>query len=377
MALWSYPCGEKSVNRVRVYERSVSPVLYVEWYFRGKRYQKALRYEGYAVTDKRLAMQIAHKMAAELKADRNRAARRIVFGPPTTEKTLLELAQAFHMAKEADWSPKQIKTQRRFRDFWLEQLGEHSILTEINPAEVQHVGRKIEASAETRKKYLRWIKQAYRYAERKLRWVDAGHDMRNVDLPKVRSESRSYTLEEVRGLLSALEAIDSRAGWLGHVAWQSGRRLTAIRTLPKSAVTVHAKHSVLRFPGETDKARQSGEVVVVGRAHELTRELMARPGERMLDVTEHMCIKVWLPEAESRAGIEHVAGRAWHGIKRRFATESQGHRGRDKQSGTRADTLDGRYVQDDLAPKLTLAQHLSDAGTVSKAGKSVDAEVSG
>ena len=38
---------------------------------------------------------------------------------------------------------------------------------------------------------------------------------------------------------------------------------------------VRQDHTVLRFPVETDKARNSGEVVVVGRAHELTQLLMS------------------------------------------------------------------------------------------------------
>ena len=360
--LWSYTCGQKSVSRVRVYERSVGASIYVEWYWQSERLQKSLKtVTAHPVTDRKLAMRIAHEMSRKLEQDHNRAAQRMVFGF-TTEKTLLEVVQAFHKAKEADWSPKQVKGQRRFRDHWLDRLGEDSALTDVVPAEVEQYARELSVTPETRRKYLRYIKQVYRFAERKLKWIDARHNMDAVDLPKARSESKAYSLDEIRKLLPALEGVDPRAGWLGHVAWQSGRRLTAIRTLPNAAVTCFADHSLLTFPGETDKARKTGEVVVVGRAHELTKAVLPD----LLDgVTEHVCIKVWLPAAEKRAGIPHIEGRAWHGIKRRYATESAGMVGRDKQSGTRGDTLDSIYVQDDIPPKMLVAQALADAVSVS------------
>ncbi len=65
------------------------------------------------------------------------------------------------------------------------------------------------------------------------------------------------------------------------------------------------------------------------------------------------------PVRRGFAGIPHQKGRAWHGIKRRYATESKGEKGRDKQSGTRNETLDHLYVQDDLAPKVELARKLA------------------
>jgi hypothetical protein len=139
--------------------------------------------------------------------------------------------------------------------------------------------------------------------------------------------------------------------------------LSAIRTLPKTAVACYGDHSVLTFPGETDKARNTGEVVVVGRAHEITCELMATGSHAYVlgtePPTEETCIRQWLHKAEALAGIAHVKGRAWHGLKRRFATASRGFVGRAKQSGTREETLEREYVQDDHNPKLAVARALA------------------
>ena len=60
------------------------------------------------------------------------------------------------------------------------------------------------------------------------------------------------------------------------------------------------------------------------------------------------------------AGIEHVKGRGYHGIKRRFATATRGMVGRDKQAGTLEGTLENHYVQDDRDPKKAVAEALAE-----------------
>ncbi len=272
------------------------------------------------------------------------------------------------MAKESDWTKHHRKAMRRFRDFWMKHLGEQAQLIEVNAAMVETLAKELEASPETRRKYLVYITGAYRFAVRKLKWLDARHDLSAVDLPKGKGKSRAYSMAEVMRLLPALEEVGVEAGWIGHVAWQSGRRLGAIRTLPKSAATVSDDFTVLEFPGETDKARNTGQVVIVGRAHELTRQLMESRGGYVLGAeppSETTCIRDWLGRAEQMAGIQHLQGRGWHGIKRRYATASRGMAGRDKQSGTRTDTLEQIYVQDDLEPKKEIAQRLSASLTAS------------
>ena len=64
-------------------------------------------------------------------------------------------------------------------------------------------------------------------------------------------------------------------------------------------------------------------------------------------------------EAERLAGVEHIERRGWHGLKRLYATLSQGMPGADLQSGTLASTLSGHYRQDVLEPKRQVAQALA------------------
>lgn len=340
---------------MRVYERSVSPVLYIEWHWRGRRRQESLKSRtGHPVTDKRLAMRIAHEAARKLESEHNRAALASEYAGEG--RTLRDLFDRLHAVRT--W--KDTAGPERFRRFWLESLGEDTPVSEITPAMVEACG-KPEWSAKTLRHYRKYIDGAFRYAKRKLRWIAEPLDL---DMPTMEaSKAQAYTLAEVRALLPALEAVDPRAGWIGHVAWQTGRRLTAVRTMLKEHVTLHDDHAVLHFPAETDKAGKVGEAVIVGEALRLTRALMASPGIYVLGVTpprKELVLKGWLPRAEDAADVKHIEGRGLHALKRRYATETRGMRGRDKQAGTRDRTLEVKYDRADIdrGPKLEVAREL-------------------
>lgn len=366
MAYWSYSCGRKGVSRVRVYERSVSAVLYVEWYWEGKRRQTSLAtLAKHPVTDRHLAMQIAHKMSRALEQDHNRAAHAAVFGGPSVDKRLAELLAQVHKIRGRSWSQSHARTQETLRRYWLDRLGDVP-LESITEAAVESItaedAEREEWSPRTIGRYRQYLAECLTFAALKLKWLDPKHRLTALDIPKAPGESRPYSMAEVRALLPALEAVDPRAGWIGHVAWQSGRRLAALRTFPTAGVDTREGYTVLRFPGATDKARRTGEVVVVGRAHELTRTLLKTAGDHLLGdppPSHETAIKVWLPAAEKAAGITHVRGRGYHGLKRRFATESQGMKGRDRQAGTREERLSQTYRQDELGPKRDVAEALA------------------
>ena len=348
---------------MRVYERSVSPVLYIEWHWRGRRVQRSLKTEtGHPVTDKQLAKDIAHEVARKLKADHNQAARLRVLGV-TGQRTLGELLTRLHAVRS--W--RDAAGQERFRRFWLEELGKDTPIAEVSPAMVEAAGDPA-WSARTLRHYRSYLVAAYNFAEHKLKWIGPAENLSAVDMPSVRSKARAYTLAEVRKLLPALEGVDVRAGWIGHVAWQTGRRLGAIRKVRKEHVTLADDHALVHFPAETDKAGRESEAPIVGRALDLTRLLMEKPGAYVLGARpprKELCIKGWLPKAEEAAGIAHIPGRGYHAIKRRYATETHGMAGRDKQAATRETTLQDKYRQDDLAPKLEVAraQSVSVSGT--------------
>lgn len=374
---WSFSAGRKGVSRVRVYERSVSPVLYVEWTWKGERHQRSLRTTtGHPVTDKKLAKQIAHEMSRQLERDHHRAAHAAIFGEPTGEHTVADLLLKMHQIRTRSWSDGYRRNQETLRNFWVDRIGDLR-LTDVTEAGIEAItadaAEEREWGPRSLGRYRQYMAEAMTFAAEKLKWIEPKYRLTALDIPKAKGKSLPYSLAEVRRLLPALEQVDPRAGWIGHVAWQSGRRLKALRTFPTAGVTTHKDHAVLAFPGATDKARQSGEVVVVGRALELTRKLLLTAGKHLLGdppPTHETCIKHWLKEAEKAAGVPYVRGRGWHGLKRRYATETHGLTGRDKQAGTLEDRLSLTYRQDELAPKREVAeaqQKLLDTDTVAGA----------
>lgn len=300
-------------------------------------------------------------------------------------RTVNELLAKLHDDKAADWSKVYTKDQDRFKKFWSGKLGGLTLMR-VNAATVNQIAReesrRNEWAPRTHGSYLRYIVDAFYYAEKKLKWIDARHNLSAVDFPAPRSKGQEYSVEEIKALLPALESVDVRAGWIGQVAWQTGRRLSAIRQLRKRDVLSTEGRAVLRFPEETDKSRNASEAVVVGRAAELTARLMRKPGSFVLGKaapTLDEC-EDWIKDAEDAAEIKHKDGRAWHGIKRAFVSAAEDLRLASKQSGTRRSTLEAVYDKDWSEGKETLASALAERagvpGGVPKARKSADAPTS-
>ena len=366
---WRFSCGIKAVNRVTVYERLGRPCLSIEWWDgSGERNQRSLKYHtGLAVPNTDEGRMFAVMAAKKVAADREQlrySELADVYGSGE-RRSVSALLERLHDDRSDRWSKVYARDQARHRRFWESKLGAVR-LNRVTAAVVEKIGSDAAKakgwSPRTQGAVLRYFVDALYYAERKLKWIDSRDNLSAVEIPKPRSSAKAYTLEQVKVLLPALERVDIRAGWIGHVAWQTGRRLSAIRSLRKTEVLMVDGRAVLRFPADTDKAKTEGEAVVVGRAAQLTVELMRTPGKYVLGhqpPTLFECER-WMQAAEKDAGVEHIKKRAWHGVKRRWATETEGRRGREKMAGTTNQTLNRVYVQDDLEPKVRIAESLSE-----------------
>jgi integrase len=319
------------------------------------------------VREKDIAIAIAKEMADELKEAYQRENRRRLGATKGGGRSVGRLLEAMHQGREETWRPTYKRDQARFRKFWIDQLGASTATTDVSAHVVEAIvskeAKKHQWGPATRNRYKRYIVDAYYYGQQKLKWFTSDHNLSAVDFEDPKSKGRAFTVAELQKLLPALEAVDPFAGWLGHVLWQTGRRLTAARTLRKTDVRIEGGRTVVYWPEETDKAGKEGVSVIVGRAAELAAELRKRPGRYMAGAEPpdlDLCEKEWFPAAEKGAGIKHVEGRAWHGIKRRYSTETKGMKGRDKQSGTLESTLRGVYeVDDDLEAKTEVAETLA------------------
>jgi hypothetical protein len=285
----------------------------------------------------------------------------------TPPRTVNDLLAKLHEDRADTWGDAYARDQKRFRAFWEAKLGALH-LTRINAAMVMQIAKAAAKkwTPRTHASYLRYLVDAFSYGERKLKWLSAKDNLSAVDFPTNTSRGVEYTLAEVQRLLPALEAVDVRAGWIGHVAWQTGRRLSAIRYVRKRDVLASEGRTLLYFGADTDKSGRAGEAFVVGRAAELTADLLVTPGAYVLgkeppslDVCED-----WLRAAETNAEVPHRKGRAWHGLKRAFSSAAHDMNLAAKQSGTRRTTLETIYQKDWSQGKAGLAETLARLATV-------------
>ena len=357
--LWSYNAGKKGVSWVRVFERRHSTVsLYAEWFWQGKRVTRALRsVVGHPVTDRRLAMQIADRMANELERKQNdEVFRKLEVNAGEDIPRLAKTMADYHEAKAKIWSDHHRAAMERRRDFWLKQFGPEVPLPHITPAMVESAD--MSGSGSTQRKTLMYMRGLYTWAIKKARVLPLSYDLSGIEMPGVTKGGLSYTIHEIRELLLALEEESPEAAWMGQVAWQTGRRLGAILAVEPEDCHVFDDYALITFRSDHDKANKTGDAALTGRGVELTKLLLATDRNTMTNQTSDTAQRGWLYRAEERAGIPRIKGRGWHSFKRAFATAADNMGAASKQSGTRRETLTGIYEQDWGAPKVELAEQM-------------------
>lgn len=350
MAGWRYRIGRKGVSRVTVFERPDATSIFVEWWDDGGRHRAALsEVVGHPVTDREVAEEIARRMSSAQERKRNQQAAEML-GIPTA-RTLKELLDQRHADLKPAWSSKYAKSRERRKAFWLDKLGD-ARLTHVRPSIVERIAREAQAekglSDRWRQDVLRYLVDSFIYAEKKLKWIEPRHNLSAVTMPRAKGRGVPYTLEEAQKLLPKLWQVHPVAGWLGHVVFQGGRRIGAARQIKPEHVKRSGRWSYIEFPSDTDKA---GNATVAA--------ILDLPERTDWTVPTAEVCNQWIHDAEDLAGVEHVEGRGWHGLKRLYAELAEGLPGADLQSATRRDTLSGIYRPNTLPPKMEVAEVLA------------------
>lgn len=347
--------GDKGVSRITVYRRAHSPAVYVEWWDDDGRHRKVLKdRHGNRITDWDDAQEIAKVMSEAQRKRRNRLGAEYFGVADPEDRTLEDLFERRHADLGPGWSAKYAKSRELRRAFWLERLGKATPLTRITAAVAERAAKDAQVEAARsdrwRQDVLRYLVDSFYYAERKLKWIEAAHNLSAVTMPKPRGRLPSYTLEEAVALVRALEGVHPVGHWLAVVAFQTGRRINAILSLTKADVEPGGpgEPTALHFHASDDKAGKEGVAFVYG--------LPRRTDWRSYSYDD---AKVWLLEAEKAAEVPHKKKRAWHAFKKVYATATTGMEGADHQSGTRRETLEERYREDVTAPKAEVAKALA------------------
>ena len=328
---WSYVCGRKGSTRVRAYEAKRRGPLYVEYYVDTPDGGRKRIRDPVEPRSKELAVECAERKSRELAEG--------LGGEPLRLGRLLE---EFHEARAGAWSERHRKGQLRFRRFWVTALGRDCRIDRLTPARAEAiVARGGEGNAwtgRTQESYLKYLRSAVRWGYRKARLLNRDV-LDGVTMPRYESLGEAYTVEELDVISEVAHEIDPRFAGAWELARDTGRRLGAIRTLRVDDLDPHENRNrlAINFPAKSDKARRRGRVFLTqyGRAAvEALQELpevqdtgWLFPKGRLRYHDDHdgpigeSALLAMLKKAEKLAGVEHLPGRGFHGVKRRVVTE--------------------------------------------------------
>jgi integrase len=265
-------------------------------------------------------------------------------GEETDPVTLLALLDAYHGSEVAGrWKLRTREEKGVGRDFWLGVLGREASVLDLSPSVVevaaQRAGLENGWSPRSEGKRLAYLRAAVRWAYRRRRMIPR-NPLEGVELPEYQPDTSAliYTEEEVRRLVATAPGVDWRVTLAASIAYDTGRRITAISHLRLEDLTLEGGRLYLHFRAGTDK-RGRGAIVAVSRETALLlADAVERPEveesgwlipggrEELVDeirgpLTRH-ALGSALHRAEDVLGIPRIPGRAYHGIKRRHVTTS-------------------------------------------------------
>lgn len=326
-------------SRVRVYERPDVPGFFMTmaWHTTdsGRPIEEKLP-DGvswdFAVAT---AEELAAKRRVEILAGRTKAGQQ-------RETTLRQVFEKYFESAEAqEWSTKHRGDYDRAEEFWIHALGAEQVVAELNQAEVEKVARRARMrqglSPRWERRKLALLRATVRWGMRKAR-LYRFNPLDGLSLPEYEPDTEDliYTEAETALLVAPHEAIDWRATLAANIVVDTGRRISAILHLTIEDVRVSDDRAFLQFRKEWDKRRRGALRPVSMETAELLAEALQRPEVRECGwlfpegrleyddprdkpLGKDAAIDA-LHAAEDVLAITQVAGRAFHGLKRRHVT---------------------------------------------------------
>jgi integrase len=333
---WSYKAGEKGRNRVRVYEDNKTGIILAEFYEDGKRKRVSLGHR-----DRAKAKQQADDIAAAIgKAE-------TISSP--VDVTLRELFDIYGSEVTPGKSRSKQVHDVACSEMFLRFLGPERKAITLSRRDVGHFVRKRRsgqiAPAGKRENTavgnrqieydLKWLLSVLNWAT----WAGNGrgemllkhNPLKGVPLPKEENPNRPIITEErYQAMLRIAGLIDWRFEVALILANETGHRIKAIRELRWTDVDLES--GTMRWRADSDKIGFQHYTPLTDkalRALETARE--SNPGRGrtwVLPSPSHPAkpcsrniLRDWWYRAEELAELEHVKGLAWHGLRRKFATE--------------------------------------------------------
>ena len=332
----SYGAGEWGRNRVRVFPDPKTGLFQIEWRENGRRLTRSLGHRDWTRA-KRQADEFAAGFASP---DLN--------GKAEAEPEPLTLEMLFDIYGEEVTPTKTERVQHRdrigtrmFLDFLgrdrrpetLSQRDWDRFIRErragrIGPSGKRVSNRTIELDLKFLLAVLNWATKS-RDEDGRL-FLDS-NPLRGLKTPKEKNPTRVVLSEEE---YQAMLGISRQVDWRFHVAFvlahETGHRVGAIRNLrwgdidfEGREVRWRAEHEKTGYEHVTPMTDQAVTVLEEARdANPGSGEALVLPAPRdpSASISRGRAV-AWWHRAERLAGLEHVRGRGWHSLRRKFASD--------------------------------------------------------
>jgi integrase len=333
MARWSYLTGDKGRNRVRAFEDGKS--IFLEWTETvGGRSRKRRKSLGHS--DRREAQQEAQEWAAGLGREA------VVAETHSAEPTLKQLFDIYGREKTPDKCDGKQKHDRRAAKMFVAFFGADKRPSTLKKRDGERFirdrreGRTGPVGKQSKPVGNRQVEYDLRFLKAVLNWAADNellqrNPLQGLKPPKEASPKRpTVSRAEYLSLLEASEDMDWRYGLALVLGYETGHRIGAIRTLRWSDVDFEAGR--IRWRAENDK--QGWEHVTPlsdGALRALKDAQQARmaigdawifpsPKDPTEPCSRHI-MRDWWKRGTEAAELAPVAGRGWHSLRRRFATD--------------------------------------------------------
>ncbi len=348
MSPWSHSAGRRATrtepsSKVRVYERTDVGGIFMarSWALTPSGRPEETRLpDG---VDRESAKLLADLTAAERRKDVLAGRTKLGTAKPITLDALI---QRYHRSAVAKgWSDSHRGDKDRGRKYWVGALRTDMNVLELTREKVvAPILRAMDNGMSPRvaKKRLSYIRAAVLWGRDESRLYDT-NPLQGLKIQKVaqyepNTEGLIYSVIDASSLLQPHDDVDWRATLAANIAYDTGRRITAILALTTEDVKADSERIFLHFRKEFDKANKDAHVPIsrptgLLLADALEQDVVKEFGwlfpEGRLDYNDPRD-KPWskdsaidaLTDAEGIHGIGHVTGRAYHGLKRTHVTTS-------------------------------------------------------
>lgn len=332
---WSYSTGERGRNRVRAYEHPQTGLIFLEFSDEGRRRRVAL---GHRIRD-----------AAKTKADELALALRKNASPLDADPSLQSLFDNYLREVTPQKGAGTQKHDRHAAEMFKSLFGADRRASTLNRRDWDAFIAWRRAGGDTRKGKSKGRTVGARIVESDLKllhavlnWAVMARDnagryllhrnpLKGMPWPKEDSPRRpALTTKDYKAVLKVARRVDERCSLALVLAHETGHRIGAIRLLRWSDVDLRG--ATVHWRGEQDKigfdhtTPLSSDALKALKAERRKRPvigdawLFPSPTDPAQPCSRHL-FRDWWEQLERLAKLEHEAGRGWHSLRRKFATE--------------------------------------------------------